>query len=62
MDYPSPITNHEKGKHLSYEDHVTIELRRKDGWSANAIARVRNRLTFTRNQRCFSKETRAFRG
>ena len=38
MNYPDHITNHEKGKHLSYEDYVIIELRRKDGRSANAIA------------------------
>ena len=39
MDYYNHITNHEKGKHLSYEDYIIIELRLKDGWSANAIAR-----------------------
>lgn len=39
MDYANHITNHEKGKHLTYEDYVIIELRLKDGWSANAIAR-----------------------
>ena len=38
MNYPDHITNHEKGKHLSFEDYVIIELRRKDGRSANAIA------------------------
>ena len=38
MDYPNHITNHEKGKHLSYEDYTLIELRLKDGWTANAIA------------------------
>ena len=32
MDYPNHITNHEKGKHLTYEDYVVIELRLKDGW------------------------------
>ena len=39
MDYPNHITNHEKGKHLSYEDYVIIELRLKDGWKPNAIAK-----------------------
>lgn len=39
MDYPNHITNHEKGKHLTYEDYVVIELRLKDGWTANAIAK-----------------------
>ena len=29
MDYPNHITNHEKGKHLTYEDYVIIELRLK---------------------------------
>ena len=33
------ITNHEKGKHLTYEDYVIIELRLKDGWKPNAIAK-----------------------
>lgn len=39
MDYPNLNTNHEKGKHLSYADYVIIELRLKDGWTPNAIAR-----------------------
>ena len=39
MDYPNHITNHEKGKHLDYEDYVVIELRLKDGWKPNAIAK-----------------------
>ena len=38
MDYSNHITSHEKGKHLSYEDYILIELRLKDGWKANAIA------------------------
>ena len=39
MDYPHHITDHEKGKHLTYEDYVVIELRLKDGWKPNAIAK-----------------------
>lgn len=39
MDYLNHITNHEKGKHLTYEDYVVIELRLKDGWKPNAIAK-----------------------
>jgi IS30 family transposase len=39
MDYPYNTTDHAKWKHLTYEDYVTIELRLKDGWSANRIAR-----------------------
>lgn len=39
MDYPNHITNHKKGKHLTYEDYVVIELRLKDGWTPNAIAK-----------------------
>ena len=39
MDYPNHITNHEKGKHLTYEDYVVIELRLKDGWKPNATAK-----------------------
>lgn len=42
-----------KGQHLKYEDRVTIQLRLKDGWSANRIAKeigcapntVRNEIT-----------------
>lgn len=39
MDYPNHITDHEKGKHLTYEDYVVIELRLKDGRKPNAIAK-----------------------
>ena len=39
MDYSNHITDHEKGKHLTYEDYVAIELRLKDGWKPNAIAK-----------------------
>ena len=39
MDHPNHITNHEKGKHLTFEDYVIIELRLKDGWKPNAIAK-----------------------
>lgn len=39
MDYPNHITNHEKGKHLTYEDYVVIELQLKGGWKPNAIAK-----------------------
>ena len=39
MGYSNHITNHEKGKHLNYEDYVVIELRLKDGWTPNAIAK-----------------------
>lgn len=38
MDYPNNITEHQKGKHLTFEDYVLIELRLKDGWTANKIA------------------------
>ena len=39
MDYSNHITNHKKDKHLTYEDYVIIELRLKDGWKPNAIAK-----------------------
>ena len=32
-------TKHEKGKHLSYDERVLIQIRLKDGWSANKIAK-----------------------
>ncbi len=38
MDYPNHITDHKKGKRLTYEDYVVIALRLKDGWKPNAIA------------------------
>ena len=38
MDHPNHITYHQKGKHLTFEDYVLIELRIKDGWTANRIA------------------------
>ena len=39
MDYSNHITNHEKDKHLTYEDYVVTELRLKDGWKPNSIAK-----------------------
>ncbi|WP_455258514.1 helix-turn-helix domain-containing protein [Peptoniphilus asaccharolyticus] len=33
----STTTKHEKGKHLSYDERVLIQIRLKDGWSANKI-------------------------
>ena len=35
MDYPDYTTEHQKGKHLTYEDYVKIQMRLQDGWSAN---------------------------
>ena len=35
----STTTKHEKGKHFSYYDRVLIQIRLKDGWSANKIAK-----------------------
>ena len=32
-------TEHKKGKHLSYDERIIIQIRLKDGWSANRIAR-----------------------
>ena len=39
MDYPYNTTEHEKGKHLKYEDYMLIQVRLKDGWKANKIAK-----------------------
>lgn len=40
MDYTNTITtSHVKGKHLSYEDRVLIQIRLKDNCSTRAIAR-----------------------
>lgn len=40
MDYIHSITTeHKKGKHLSYDERMFIQIRRKDGWSANKIAK-----------------------
>ena len=38
MDYPNHNTEHQLGKHLTFEDYVTIQVRLKDGWTANKIA------------------------
>ena len=38
MDYPNHTTEHQAGKHLTYEEYVTIQVRLKDGWTANKIA------------------------
>ena len=35
----STTTEHQKGKHLSYEERILIQLRLKDNWSANKIAK-----------------------
>lgn len=32
-------SSHKKGKHLSFEEHVIIQLRIKDNYSIRAIAR-----------------------
>ena len=37
MNYLNHIANHEKGKRLTYEDYVIMELRLKDGRKPNAI-------------------------
>lgn len=38
MDHFNHTTEHRSGKHLTYEDYVTIESRLKGGWTANKIA------------------------
>ena len=45
----STTTEHQKGKHLSYDERILIQLRLKDNWSANKIAKeigcaVRNEI------------------
>lgn len=40
MDCPHSTTvSHKKGKHLSYEERVLIQIRLKDNYSIRAIAR-----------------------
>ena len=40
MDYThSTLPAHKKGKHLSYEERVIIQIRFKDNYSIRAIAR-----------------------
>ena len=40
MDYLySTTTEHSKGQHLSFEHRVLIQIRLKDGWSPNKIAK-----------------------
>lgn len=38
MDYPDYTTERQKGKHLTYEEYVKIQVRLQDGWTANRIA------------------------
>lgn len=35
MDSPDYTTEHQKGKHLIYEDYVKIQVRLQDGWQSN---------------------------
>ena len=35
----STTTEHQKGKHLLYDERILIQVRLKDGWSANKIAK-----------------------
>ena len=40
MDYPhSTMTGHRKGKHLTFEERIVIQIRLKDGCSIRTIAR-----------------------
>lgn len=38
MDQENYTTRHQKGKHLNYDERMTIQLRLKDGWSPYRIA------------------------
>ena len=35
----STTTEHQKGNYLSYDERILIQVRLKDGWSANKIAK-----------------------
>ena len=37
--YHSTTGQHVKGKHLTFEERIIIQTRRKDGWFANRIAK-----------------------
>ncbi len=39
MDYSNDITNLRKNKHLNYEERMTIQIRRKDGFTPYKIAK-----------------------
>ena len=43
MDCLDCITKIRKGQHLSYEERVIIELRLKESWNVNKIAKELNR-------------------
>lgn len=49
----STTNGHKKGKHLSYEDRMLIQIRLKDGYSLRAIARE-----FTFSPIAISNETK----
>ena len=40
MDHPNYNIEHKKGKHLTYEERVIIQIRLKDGWSTYQIAKA----------------------
>lgn len=39
MDHPYDTTEHQKNKHLTYDERMAIQLRLKDGWSPYRIAK-----------------------
>ena len=43
MDYHDYTTEHQKGKHLTHEDYVKIQMRLQDGWK-NSIVKCNNFL------------------
>lgn len=45
MDYPNITIKSRKQKRLSYEEHITIEHRLKDGYTAYHIFLIENRPT-----------------
>jgi len=43
MDCQNYIIEPKKGQHLNYDERLFIELRLKDGWNINKIAKALNR-------------------
>jgi IS30 family transposase len=39
MDYPNYTTEHQKGKHLTYDNRMMIQIRLKDGWTPYRMAK-----------------------
>ena len=62
MDYPNYSTEHQKSKHLTYENRMTIQIRLKDGWTPYRIAREIGRACNTVHNEIKRGQVALYRG